>query len=103
MTEYSNSLSHLLPDEQRAESLNQALMMAVGRGGRVESHTRFQAVIVYGRPVNHVLHAILTVFSCSLWGVMWIILSFTVHERREVLQVGPYGHIVSSGLHKSLN
>ena len=93
---------HLLPDEQRAEALNQALMMAVGRGGRVESHTRFQAVVVYGRPVNHVLHAILTLFTCTVWGIVWIILGLTGGERREVMQVDPYGHVVSSGMHKSL-
>jgi hypothetical protein len=54
-----------MPDDGRAEILNQALTGAVARGGRIESHTHFQAVIVSGRSVNHVLHAILTFFTSS--------------------------------------
>jgi hypothetical protein len=45
-----------MSDDERAEILNQALATAVARGGRIKlSHTRFQAVIVYGRPVNRTL------------------------------------------------
>ncbi len=94
-------VNRILPDEERAEVLNQALMIAVSRGGRIESHTRFQAVVVYGHPVNHVLHALLTFFTCLIWGIMWLILASTSGERREVLQVDPYGHVVSSGAHRS--
>ena len=59
-------------------------------------------VVVYGRPVNHVLHAILTIFTCFAWGFGWAILSSTGGERREVLQVDPYGNIVFSGTTRSL-
>lgn len=88
-------------DDERAEALNQAIATAVARGGRVESHTRFQAVIVYGHPVNHVLHAILTVFTCLLWGIVWLILGSFGGERREVLQVDPHGGVISSGRTRS--
>lgn len=90
-----------MSDDERAEILNQAIATAVARGGRVESHTRFQAVIVYGHPVNHVLHAILTVFTCLLWGIVWLIIGSFGGERREVLQVDPHGGVISSGRTRS--
>jgi hypothetical protein len=38
----------------------------VTQGGRVESQSDFDAVIANGKEVNHVLHAILTVFTCLI-------------------------------------
>jgi hypothetical protein len=90
-----------MSDDGRAEILNQALATAVARGGRIESHTRFQAVIVYGRPVNHVLHAILTFFTCFLWGIVWLIIGSFGGERREVLHVDPHGDLISGGRTRS--
>ncbi|CAM3855457.1 DUF2510 domain-containing protein [Smaragdicoccus niigatensis] len=91
----------VISDDERAERLNNALMMAVSRGGRIEAHTRFQAVVVYGRPVNHIIHAILTVFTCLLWGIVWLIVENQGGEHRAVVQVDPYGNIRSSGLARS--
>lgn len=34
-----------------------------------------------GVPVNHVLHAIITLFSCGLWAIAWIILA--ANQKRE--------------------
>jgi hypothetical protein len=93
--------NRIMPDDERAEILNQVLATAVARGGRVESHTRFQAVIVYGRPVNHVLHAILTFFTCFLWSIVWLIIGSFGGERREVLQVDPHGDLISGGRTRS--
>jgi Protein of unknown function (DUF2510) len=89
--------NRIISDDERVEILNQALATAVARGGRVESHTRFQAVIVYGQPVNHVLHAILTVFTCFLWGIVWAVIAGTGGERREVLQADPQGGVITNG------
>jgi Protein of unknown function (DUF2510) len=101
-TEHRSDLpaNRTMSDDQRAEILNQALATAVARGGRIESHSRFQAVVVRGRPVNHVLHAILTLFTC-LWGIVWLIVGTTGGERREVVQVDPYGNVISSGYSRS--
>jgi hypothetical protein len=57
-TEHQAALpaDRIMSDDVRAEILNQALATAVARGGRIKlSHTRFQAVIVYGRPINRTL------------------------------------------------
>jgi len=67
------------------------------QGARVESRTQFQAVIVSGRPVNHILHAILTFFTCFAWGLVWLIISGTGGEQRQAVEVDPWGRLVWSG------
>ena len=94
--------NHLAPDRpvlsesERSAVLDRAVMMAVSRGGRVEYRTPTQAVIVYGRQVNNVLHALLFIFTCGLWLLIWLFLLASGGERREVLDVDPYGSVVSA-------
>lgn len=85
-----------MPDAERTALLDQAVMLAVSRGGRVEARTQFQAVIVYGRQPNNVLHALLTIFTCLLWGIVWLILLANGGERRQVIQVDPYGTLTTT-------
>lgn len=84
---------HLMDDEQRAKLLSQAVGGDVAGGGRVESHTPHAAVLVYGQKVNHVLHAIITFFTCGLWGFVWLVLGLSNGEKRHALTVDPYGHV----------
>ena len=58
----------------------------------MESQSDFQAVLIYGHRVNHVLHAIVTVVTC-IWGVVWLVMGLTRGERREIVQVDPWGNI----------
>lgn len=85
------------PDErQRAEILNTAVMGAVANGGRVEAHTSTQAIVVFGTPCNHVLHAILTFFTCLFWAPIWIILAIVQKEHRTVITVDHFGQVTSA-------
>lgn len=90
------STKRIVGDDERVEILNQALAAAVARGGQIESQTRFEAVICYRRRVNHKLHAILTVCTCLLWGIVWLAVSRPSGERRELLQVDSRGGVISS-------
>lgn len=54
-----------------------------------------QVVMVRGRALNHVLHAVLTVFSCFLWGAVWLVLGMTNRGERIALTVDAMGDIVS--------
>lgn len=81
-------------EQQRRAALAQAVAQSVASGGRVESQSDFQAIIVYGQRVNHTLHAILTIFTCLLWGIVWIIVATTGGEKRSVLMVDEYGNIL---------
>jgi hypothetical protein len=48
-------------------------------------------VVVTPEP-NHLLHLILTVFTCGAWGLIWLVIA--LFERREIHAVDAYGRIV---------
>lgn len=55
-----------------------------------------------GKPVNHVLHAVVSIFTCGLWAIVWIVLSMT--QRRELrVRVGidPYGNLLEERVNPS--
>ena len=84
--------------DQRKELLAQHISFQIAQGGRVESQSDFQAVIVYGHRVNHVLHLVITLFTCLLWGLVWLVLGITHGERREMVQVDRWGNLSVSRL-----
>lgn len=87
--------------QERRAILAQQLQQAAMRQLRVESTTEFQAVLVQGRPVNHVLHAILTIFTCLAWGIVWIVLAITGGETRWQLIVDEFGNVQWQDLGKA--
>ncbi len=88
------------PDERKV-ILAQQLQTAAARGRRIESQSEFQAVLVEGKPVNHVLHAILTIFTCLLWGIVWAIIAATGGEKREMVVVDEFGNVLWQRLGKA--
>jgi hypothetical protein len=91
----------MLSDDQRAEILSALIAREVAGGGRVESQTGLQAVIAWGRPVNHALNAVATVFTCGLWAGFWLVQVLFSGERREVVEIDPYGGVRRSGVTRS--
>jgi hypothetical protein len=85
-------------DDERKVILAQQLQTASARGLRIESQSDFQAVLVEGKPVNHVLHAILTIFTCLLWGIVWAILAGTGGEKRQMVVVDEFGNVLWQNL-----
>lgn len=83
-----------LPDAQRAELLDQAVMVAVSRGARLEWKAGTRAIIVYPNRCNHVLHLLLCLFLCGLWLPVWIFLAMEPSQRF-MLQVDPYSGAVT--------
>ncbi|MFD6532857.1 hypothetical protein [Streptomyces sp. NPDC060184] len=82
-------------DTQRSLILDWAVTQRIADGWRVESRSGAQAVLVRGQPVNHVLHAFLTVFTCFLWGPVWLVLALVNKVERAVLTVDAQGHVVT--------
>ncbi len=80
--------------DQRKAALAMAVGMNVSRGARVEAQSDFQAVLVFGHPTNHVLHAIITFFTCGLWAFVWLLIGLTNKETRRVISVDQYGQIL---------
>jgi uncharacterized protein DUF2510 len=88
-------------DDERKVILAQQLQTAAARGLRIESQSDFQAVLVEGKPVNHVLHAILTIFTCLLWGIVWAIIAGTGGEKRQMVVVDEFGNVLWQNLGKA--
>jgi len=87
--------------DERKAILARQLQSVVARGLRIESQSDYQAVLVEGKPVNHVLHAIITIFSCGLWGIAWIIMAVTGGEKREMIVVDEFGNVQLQKLGKA--
>lgn len=87
------------PDERKA-ILAQQIQFAAARGRRIESQGDYQAVLVSGQPVNHTLHAILTIFTCLIWGIVWAIIAGTGGEKREMIVVDEFGNVQHTKLGK---
>lgn len=88
------------PAVERKAILSQQLQGAVARGLRIESQSEFQAVLVKGKPINHTLHAILTIFTCLLWGIVWAVIAATGGEKREMIVVDEFGNVQHQNLGK---
>lgn len=75
------------PNPMAQNNLNQAVNQHLAAGWRVESSTPGQVVLVRGDQVNHVLHALLTLFLLGLWLIVWLIVAATNKQERIILSV----------------
>lgn len=83
----------ILPAEQRTRILQDAILYHLGPGGRVVAQTPTTAVLVIGKPVNHVLHLLLTVVLCGLWLPVWVIAMVSGGEKRREVSVDEFGQV----------
>jgi hypothetical protein len=79
--------------EERKELLSRTVASQVANGARVESQSDFQAVLVRGKSVNHVLHLILTLVTLFIWSIVWIALAIFGGEKRSMVTVDEYGNV----------
>ena len=79
--------------DHRKHQLAQVVAQHVAGGARVESQTDYQAILVMGKPVNHLLHFLIGLLTCGLWWIVWIVLAVSGGENRYVLAVDEWGHI----------
>ena len=83
--------------DERKETLARHVANATARGLRVESQSDYQAVFVNGKPVNHILHLILSAFTLGLWLLVWAALAIFGGEKRSVVRVDEYGNVLAEG------
>lgn len=79
--------------ERRRDLLSQQIQNEVARGGRIESRGDYDATVVFGHRVNHVLHLILSLVTLGLWVIVWIIVSLTGGEKRTLIVVDEFGRV----------
>ena len=82
--------------DERKDIIGRQVSMMAAQGMRVESQSDFQVILLKGKPVNHILHLILTIITFGLWGIVWIALSFLGGEKRQIVSVDEFGNVISS-------
>ena len=82
-----------LSDAERREIFNRALLQQQSQGKRLESQAGYHATLISGKPVNHVLHAILSLATAGFWLLVWAVIWYAGGETRELLQVDEYGGV----------
>jgi hypothetical protein len=83
----------LLAPEARKELLGRTVAAQIATGARVQSQSDYQAVVVNGRPINHVLHLILCILTIFLWAPVWVCLAIFGGEKRAMITVDEYGNV----------
>jgi len=86
--------------DQRRQLLAQALATSLAKPGprRVETQSDFSAIVVVGKPPNHVLHLLLSVFTVGVWLIVWLIVAASGGEKRFMIAVDEWGNTTISAL-----
>ena len=75
----------MVGDTARQQALQDAISRHTVRGAIVISQGTYEAVVSYpGQKVNHVLHAIITIFTCLIWGIVWAVMVGTARKERRI-------------------
>jgi hypothetical protein len=80
--------------EERKKLLAQQVQQAVARGARVESQSDTMAVVIYGKPVNHILHFLIGLVTVGAWWIVWLILAISGGEKRQMITVDDFGNVL---------
>lgn len=76
---------------ERQKILKEKIVICQATGMRLESSGEFQAVLVAPQKTNHVMHLVVSFFTLGLWMPVWLVITLTRKNRREVLQVDEAG------------
>lgn len=79
-------------DRRREKQADAVAREVASSGVRVESDSGYQAVLVEGRRVNHLLHFFVGIFTCGLWWLVWLFFGITGGERRYVVRTDEFGN-----------
>lgn len=90
--ELAADVARKTPDE-RKQALARTIQSEVAGGARVESQSDYQAVLVKGHRVNHILHLILTLITLGVWVVVWIAMVLIGGEKRRMATVDEFGNV----------
>lgn len=80
-------------DAERKALLANTLQGQVASGSRIESQGDFQAVVVKGHRVNHLLHFLIGLLTLGIWWLVWIVLAITGGEKRQMITVDQFGNV----------
>ena len=75
----------------RRSALDARIARELAGGATLESQTGYNAVLIKGRKVNHILHLILSLITAGVWLIVWLLLVITNRRQRTVLFVNDEG------------
>lgn len=83
-------------DEDRRQLLDDTVQKWAANGWRVEQRDGYQATLVKGKRVNHILHLLLTIITAGVWAIVWIALAIAGGQRHQVVSIDPSGKLVAT-------
>jgi hypothetical protein len=89
----SSVMGELKSADERKAVLARTVSNQVAAGWRVQSQSDYQAVLVKGRHVRHILHLVLTILTVGAWAVIWLVMWLLYRERRQIANVDEYGNV----------
>ena len=82
-------------DEERHRILQRYLTLMVAQGRIIERESEFEAVVGQ-KPINHVMHGLLTLLTLGFWVLVWLAIVFNSREQGgEIVSVDEYGNFIS--------
>ncbi|TLF57017.1 DUF4234 domain-containing protein [Nocardia cyriacigeorgica] len=84
---------HTVSLEHRQQLLMMAVSAQAGQGAKVMSMTQTSAVLLQVDQTNHILHILLSVVTCGLWLIVYVIQMNTAKIRRYQIYVDEYGMV----------
>jgi hypothetical protein len=85
-----------MTEGQRSAILDEELLQRVRAGARVQARTATQAVVETGKPVNHVLHLLVSVLLCGMWLPVWVMITASGGTWTRTLTVDEQGEVHDS-------
>lgn len=82
---------HPVSPEQRQQMLGMAVNAEVVRGASIREMDQTSAVLLKKDEVNHILHLLLTVFTCGLWAIIWLLAAASARVHMYRLVVDEFG------------
>jgi hypothetical protein len=82
-----------LTTNQRKAILAHAIQHQVSLGARVESSGDFHAVVVFGKPLNHLLHFFIGLFTIGVWWIAWLFIALGDKQTRRTIIVNEQGGV----------
>lgn len=64
-------------------------------GYRIETRLPGQIVLIKGKPVNHVLHLLLSIITLGVWLIVWLLVAMLGGEKRRVIFIDRRGLVAT--------
>jgi hypothetical protein len=78
-------------ESERRSALDARIARELAGGAMLESQAGYNAVLIKGKKVNHILHLILSLITAGIWLIVWLVLVITNKRQRIVLFVNEEG------------